>query len=190
MKDPKAKQKWASSSRKSIKTQSKYISKDQVHKSEIKQIYDSPVSFSEKSSPYLCVQSYVDSVKAVFQVQVGWNHFRIFSEYDGKIVPCPSESKSHITSPSSQCILSEPSLFFEEKSEVSSLTQRHSYSEVSTFTEKELQKVLEIAPFLDRTLMTEEDIAYILLTFEKNRDYFTSLQSRQYPVDFPSHFTA
>ena len=61
---------------------------------------------------------------------------------------------------------------------------------MSTFTEEELQKVLEIAPFLDRTLLTEEDIAHILRIFEKNPDYFTSLQSRQYPVDFPSNFTA
>ena len=38
--------------------------------------------------------------------------------------------------------------------------------------------------------MTEEDIAYILCIFQKNLDYFTSLQSRQYPIDFPSHFTS
>ena len=60
---------------------------------------------------------------------------------------------------------------------------------MSTFIEEKLKKVLEIFPFLDRTLLTEEDIAYILQTFEKNPDYFTSLQSRQYPIDFSSNFT-
>ena len=135
------------------------------------------------------VQSSVDSVKVVFQVQARVEPLQNFSEYDGEIVLGSSESKSHIVSPSSQSINSEPSLFVEEKSEISSPVQVHSYSEVSTFTEEELQKVLEIAPFLDKTLLTEEDIAYILQIFEKNLDYFTSLQSRQYPVDFPSNFT-
>ena len=36
LKDAKAKQKLASSSGKSVKTQAKYVSKDQVHKSKIK----------------------------------------------------------------------------------------------------------------------------------------------------------
>ena len=115
LKDAKAKQKSASSSGKSIKTQSKFISKDQVHKFEIKKIYDSPISVSEKSSPDLYVQSFVDLVKAIFQVQAGVESFQKFSEYDGEIVPCSSESKIHIASPSSQSILSEPSLFVEEK---------------------------------------------------------------------------
>jgi hypothetical protein len=116
LKDAKAKQKWASSSGKSMKTQSKFISKDQVHTFEIKQIYDSPISISEKSSPDLYVQSSVDLVKAVLQVQVGVESLQKFSEYDGEIVPDSSESKSHIASPSSQSINSEPSLFIEEKS--------------------------------------------------------------------------
>ena len=133
------------------------------------------------------VQSFVNLVKAVSQVQARVEPLQKISEYDGEIVPCSSESKIHIASLSSQSINSEPSLFVEEKSEISSLAQKHSYSEVSTFTEEELQKVLEIAPFLDRTLLTKEDIAYILRIFEKNLDYFTSLQSRQYPIDFPSH---
>ena len=55
LKDTKAKQKWASSFGKSIKTQSKFISEDQVHKFEIKKIYDSPVLVSEKTNPDLYV---------------------------------------------------------------------------------------------------------------------------------------
>ena len=80
LKDAKAKQKWASSSGKSIKTQSKFISKDQVHKSDIKQISDSPISVLEKSNPDLCVQSSVDSVKVVSQVQAGVESLQNFSE--------------------------------------------------------------------------------------------------------------
>lgn len=135
------------------------------------------------------VQSSIDSVKAVTQVQVGVESLQKFSKYDGEVVLGSSESKSRIASPSSQSINSEPSLFIEEKSDISSPVQVHSYSEVSTFTEEELQKVLEIAPFLDRTLLIEEYIAYILQNFKKNLDYFTSLQSRQCFVDFPSNFT-
>ena len=146
--------------------------------------------FQYQKNPDLYVQSSIDSVKAVTQVQVRVESLQNFSEYDGEIVLDSSESKSHIASPSSQSINSEPSLFVEEKSEISSLVQVHSYSEVSTFTEEELHKVLEIAPFLDRTLLTEEDIAYILQTFVKNPNYFTSLKSRKYPVDFSSNFTS
>ena len=135
------------------------------------------------------VQSSIDSEKAVTQVQVGVESLQNFSEYDGEILLGSSESKAHILSPSSQSINSEPSYFIEDKSKISSPVQVHSYSEVSTFTEEEWKKVLEIAPFLDRTLLTEEDIAYILQTFEKNPDYFTSLQSRQYHVDFSSNVT-
>ena len=82
------------------------------------------------------VQSFVDSVKAVFQVHVGVEPLKKNSEYDGEIVPGSSEYKRHIASPSSQSINSEPSPFVEEKTEISSPTQTHSYSEVSTFTEE------------------------------------------------------
>ena len=121
----------------------------------------------------------IDLEKAVTQVQVGVESLQKISEYDGEILLGSSESKAHMLSPSSQSINSQSSYFFEDKSEISSQVQVHTHSEVSTFTEEELHKVLEIAPFLDITLLTEEYIAYILQTFEKNPDYFTSLQSRQ-----------
>ena len=152
LKDAKAKKKWASSSRKSLKTQSKFISKDQVHKSDIKQTSGSTVLALEKLVSDLYVQSSIDSEKIVTQVQVGVESLQKISEYDGEIVLGSSECKAHILSLSSQSINSEPSYFIEEKSKISSPVQVHSYSEVSTFTEEELQKALEIAPFLDRTL--------------------------------------
>ena len=68
LKDAKEKQKWTSSSGKSLKTQSKFISKDQVHKYDIKQISSSTVSASEKSVSDLYVQSPIDSEKIVTQV--------------------------------------------------------------------------------------------------------------------------
>lgn len=189
LKDAKAKQKWALSSRKSLKTQSKFISEDQVPKYGIKQSSSSTVLASEKKVLDLYIQSPINSKKTVTLFQVGVESLQNFSEYDGEIVLGSNDSKAHILSPSSQSINSEPSYFIEDKSEISSLVQVHSHSEVSTSTEEELQKVLEIAPFLDRTLLTEEDIAYILRTFENNPNYFMSLQSRQYPIDFSSNFT-
>lgn len=115
--------------------------------------------------------------------------FENFPEYGEEIIQCSSEPNSHIASPSSQSIVSEVSPFVEEKLEISSPVQRYSYSEVSTLTEEDLQKVLEISPFLDRTLLIEEDIAYILRFFKKNPNYFSSLQSRQYHVVFPPDLT-
>ena len=164
LKDAKANQKLASSSGKSVKSQAKYVSKDQVHKSKLKQkqISDSPISVSEKSSSDLHFQSSVDLVKEVFQPQSGVQLFENLSEYGGEIIQCSSEPKIHIASPSSQSIVSEVSPFVEEKSEISSPVQGHIHSEAYTFTKEELEKVLEIAPFLDKTLLTEEDIAYIL----------------------------
>lgn len=111
------------------------------------------------------------------------------SKYGEEITQCSSEPKSHIASPSSQSIVSEVSHFVEEKSKIYSLVQRHIHPKTSTFTEEELEKVLEIAPFLDKTLLTKEDIGYILQVFQKNLDYFSSLQSRQDPVVFPPYFT-
>jgi hypothetical protein len=132
---------------------------------------------SEKSSSDLHFQSSVDSVKEVFQAQARVELFENLSEYHGEIIQCSSELKSHISSPSSQSIVSKVSPFVEEKSEIYSPVQRHIHSEASTFTEEELEKVLEISPFLDRTPLIEEDIAYILRVFKKNSDYFSSLNS-------------
>ena len=128
LKDAKAKQKLASSSGKSVKTQTKYISKDQVHNSESKhkKISNSLILVSEKSSSDLHFQSSVDSVKEVFQAQARVELFENLSEYGGEIIQCSSEPKIHIASPSSQSIVSEFSPFVEEKLEISSLIQRHS----------------------------------------------------------------
>jgi hypothetical protein len=60
----------------------KFISKDQVRKYDIKQIFDSPVSVSEISDSDLYVQSSIDSVKAVTQVQVGVESLQKILEYD------------------------------------------------------------------------------------------------------------
>ena len=117
LKDAKAKQKLASSSGKSVKTQAKYVSKDQVHKFELKQkqISDSPVSVSEKSSSDLHFQSSVDSVNEYFQAQTEVDLIENLSEFGGEITQFSSEPKSHIVSPSSQSIFSEVSSFVEEK---------------------------------------------------------------------------
>ena len=90
LKDAKAKQKLASSSGKSVKTQAKYVSKDQVHKFELKhkQISNSPILVSEKSSSDLHFQSSVDSVKEVFQAQARVELFENLSEYGGEIIQC------------------------------------------------------------------------------------------------------
>ena len=148
LKDAKAKQKWASSSGKSIKTQSKFISKDQVHKSDIKEISNSPVLALEKSNLDLYVQSSVDSIKVVTQVQVGVEPLQNFSEYDGEIVLGSNESKIHIASPSSKSINSEPSLLIEEKSKISSLVQVRSYFEVLPLLKKNCRKFLKLPLFL------------------------------------------
>ena len=60
LKDAKAKLKWASSSGMPVKTQSKYISKYQVHKFEIKKISDPPISVSENP-----VQNYIFSLLSI-----------------------------------------------------------------------------------------------------------------------------
>ena len=90
LKDAKAKQRLASSSGKSVKTQVKCIPKDQVHKSELKlkQIFDSPFSSSERSSSDLHFQSFVDSVKEVFQAQTGVDLIENLSEYGEEITQC------------------------------------------------------------------------------------------------------
>lgn len=86
-----------------MKIQENYVSKDQVHKSKIKQkqISDSPLSVSEKSSSELYFWSSVDSVKEVFQAQAGVELSENLSKYDGEIVQCSSEPKRHIASLSS-----------------------------------------------------------------------------------------
>ena len=120
---------------------------------------------SERSSSNLHFQSSVDSIKEVFQAQTGVDLIENLSEFGGEITQFSSEPKSHIASPSSQSIVSKVSSFVEEKLEISSLVQRHIHPKTSTFNEEELEKVLEIAPFLDRTFLTEEDIGYILQVF-------------------------
>ena len=111
------------------------------------------------------------------------------SEFGGEFTQLSGEPKIHIVSPSSQSIVSEVSSFVEEKSDVSPPVQKHIHPKTSTFTEEELEKVLEIAPFLDKTILTEEDRGYILQVFKKNQNYFSSLQSRKDPVVFPPDFT-
>ena len=160
-----------------MKTLVWYIPKDQVHKFELKlkQISHSTISISERSSSILHFQYPVDSIKEDFQAQTGVDLIENLSENGGEITKVSSEPKTHIASPSSQSIVSEVSSFVEEKSEISSPVQRHIHPETSTFTEEELEKVLEIAPFLDRTILIEEDIGYILQVFQKNPNYFSSL---------------
>ena len=160
-----------------MKTLVKYIPKDQVHKSELKlnQISDSPISISERSSSNLHFQSFVDSIKGYFQAQTGVDLIENLSKFGGEITQFSSEPKIHVASPSSQSIVNEVSSFVEEKSKISSSVQRHIHPKTSTFTEEKLEKVLEIAPFLDKTILIEEDIGYILQVFsEKSRLFFIS----------------
>lgn len=115
LKDAKAKQKLASSFGRSLKTQSKFISKDQVLKSNIKQTSGSTVLVSEKLVSDLYVVSSIDSEKTVTQVQVGVGSLQKFSKYDGEILLDSSKSKAIILSPSSQSINNQPSYFVEDK---------------------------------------------------------------------------
>lgn len=68
-----------------MKTLVKYIPKDQVHKSnlKLKQISDSPVSISERSSSDLHFQSSADSVNEHFQAQTRVDLIENLLEFGG-----------------------------------------------------------------------------------------------------------
>lgn len=77
----------------------------------------------------------------------------------------------------------------EGKSEVSSINEESDELGNFTFSERELEKVLEIAPFLDRYILTEEDIKIVLNSLQNHPKYQQFIDSqKEFSHVFPKPF--
>jgi hypothetical protein len=143
------------------KAQSKYILKGKVFSSSLNK-----VSVPSESSVIVSNQSSTGS--SAIELEVG----NICDKEKEKDVG--SEDSKFLSSSSKVEILKE-----EEVIEISSSFEESQEEESSSFSELELEKVLEVAPYVNREISTEEDIKGVLNLLHQNPKIQSVIRSHQ-----------